>query len=106
VGLADRFSPGTVLFHLLIPLSSMMYCGGAAVLMRATLCCAALARIQVEQEVELTYKQALEQRCSSERMQQQQLYRFGQKERARQMSLKHCDEISERFGHRYMQYTY
>ncbi|KAK9830407.1 hypothetical protein WJX72_011593 [[Myrmecia] bisecta] len=60
-------------------------------------------RHRVEQEVEFLYKDRLEKRCYAERLNQQKLYRWGQKDRAKAMELNNCDEIAQRFGYRYSQ---
>ncbi|KAK9832482.1 hypothetical protein WJX81_000719 [Elliptochloris bilobata] len=63
-------------------------------------------RLRLEGEVEVAYKQRLEQRCYNERLTQQKLYRWGQSERARSMELPNCSELNSRFGHRMPFYGY
>lgn len=63
-------------------------------------------RLRLEGEVEVAYKQRLEQRCYNERLTQQKLYRWGQAERARNLELPNCAELNSRFGHRMPFYSY
>lgn len=63
-------------------------------------------RLRLEGEVEVAYKQRLEQRCYNERLTQQKLYRWGQAERARNLDLPNCAELNSRFGHRMPFYSY
>ena len=56
--------------------------------------------------MEQEYKDVLERRCYSERVQQQQAARWGQREKARGMQLPHCNEIYERFGYRYSNFAF
>ena len=63
-------------------------------------------RMRLEGEVEVAYKQRLEQRCYNERLTQQKLYRWGQSEKARSMELPGCSELNSRFGHRMPFYSY
>jgi hypothetical protein len=66
----------------------------------------AARRLRLEGEVEVAYKQRLEQLCYNERLAQQKLYRWGQAQRARAMELPNCAELNTRFGHRMPFYSY
>jgi len=69
-------------------------------------CRRAARRLRLEGEVEVAYKQRLEQLCYNERLAQQKLYRWGQAQRARAMELPNCAELNTRFGHRMPFYSY
>mmetsp|Transcript_27771 Transcript_27771/g.38377 ORF Transcript_27771/g.38377 Transcript_27771/m.38377 type:complete len:369 (-) Transcript_27771:497-1603(-) len=52
-------------------------------------------RLRLDQQAEYEYRDFLENNCSYERLQQKRLYRFGDKQKAREMHLPHCDELSK-----------
>ena len=52
-------------------------------------CC----RARVEREVEQLYRQRLEHNCYLERSNQQKLYNWGQRERAKNYPLPHCSNL-------------
>ena len=63
-------------------------------------------RYRVESEVERTYVERLQQMCYRERLHQQQLFRWGQRDKARSMELPSCAELSSKFGHQSSAYVY
>ncbi|KAL3131663.1 hypothetical protein ABBQ38_007957 [Trebouxia sp. C0009 RCD-2024] len=58
-------------------------------------------RQRVESEVERSYMERLQQVCYREKQHQQQLFRWGQKDKARNMELPSCAELNSRFGYQY-----
>jgi len=58
------------------------------------------ARNQLEQHVERTFKEYLEERCYQERLQQQRMKRWDHK-RAKEMQMPNCNEINRIWGTRY-----
>lgn len=63
-------------------------------------------RYRVESEVERTHVERLQQMCYRERLHQQQLFRWGQRDKARSMELPSCAELSSKFGHQQSTYVY
>lgn len=55
-------------------------------------------RARVEREVEQLYRQRLEHNCYLERSNQQKLYNWGQRERAKNYLLPHCDKLRGLYG--------
>mmetsp|Transcript_17393 Transcript_17393/g.20872 ORF Transcript_17393/g.20872 Transcript_17393/m.20872 type:complete len:360 (-) Transcript_17393:398-1477(-) len=51
-------------------------------------------RVRLETRIEYEYKDILEQLCHYERIQQKKFFRWGEKERARNMQLPHCQELA------------
>lgn len=66
------------------------------------LCC----RQRVESEVERSYMERLQQVCYREKMHQQQLFRWGQKDKARKMEMPSCAELNSKFGYQYSSHVY
>lgn len=64
------------------------------------------SRNKVESEVEQHYVERLQQVCYRERMHQQQLFRWGQRDKARTMQMPSCDELESKFGYRQTGYVY
>ena len=52
----------------------------------------------MEREVEQLYRQRLEHNCYLERSNQQKLYNWGQRERAKNYPLPHCDKLRGLYG--------
>lgn len=65
-----------------------------------------VCRFRVESEVERTYVERLQQVCYRERLHQQQLFRWGQRDKARSMELPSCAELSSKFGYHQSAYVY
>jgi len=57
-----------------------------------------VCRARVEKEVETLYRQRLEHNCYVERSNQQKLYNWGQRERAKNYPLPHCDKLRGLYG--------
>lgn len=63
-------------------------------------------RHRVESEIERTYVERLQQVCYRERLHQQQLFRWGQRDKARTMELPSCEELNNKFGYQQSSYVY
>ena len=61
-------------------------------------CPKTVCRARVEKEVETLYRQRLEHNCYVERSNQQKLYNWGQRERAKNYPLPHCDKLRGLYG--------
>ena len=51
--------------------------------------------------MEVSYKERLDRLCYTERLNQQRMYRWGQTKQAKEMPLRACKEIADRFGNQY-----
>ena len=63
-------------------------------------------RDKVESEVERYYIERLQTVCYRERMHQQQLFRWGQRDQAKKMELPSCAELTSKFGYQQTSYVY
>ncbi|GAB4818131.1 hypothetical protein N2152v2_005177 [Parachlorella kessleri] len=58
-------------------------------------------RVRLEHGVEQEYREMLQHHCRAERMQQQRYQYYGYTAKAQAMELRHCQELTERFGGRH-----
>lgn len=57
-------------------------------------------RVRLEHTVEQEYRKGLQSRCRNERLTQQRYVYYGYREKAEQMQLPNCQELTDRFGSR------
>lgn len=69
-------------------------------------CFGLTCRFRVESEVERMYVERLQQVCYREKLHQQQLFRWGQRDKARTMELPSCAELTSKFGYQHSSYVY